>query len=115
MEKQITFEGFSIHTIEIKKQITFLKLREIIKTEFERSNNQYRFYHDEEHKIYISERWKREGIRAFFHENGGGVPPHIRLIINPRILIGDSSYYGIFEKTDKNWKVLFSNFYCIKN
>lgn len=48
-------------------------------------------------------------MRLYFHENEEGLPPNIRLIINPRILIGDLSYTGIFEKNNENWIKLFLN------
>lgn len=106
---KLTAEGFSFHTIELKKKITYSKLRDLKALEYKNCKENYRFYYDEVHRIYISERYKNAGVRLYFHENGEGPSPHIRLIINPRILIGDFSYVGIFEKTDENWMKLFLN------
>ena len=112
---KLTPEGFSIHTIELKKQITYSMLRDLKALEYKNSQGSYRFYYDEAHRIYISERYKNVGVRLYFHENEEGLQPHIRLIINPRILIGDISYTGIFEKTNENWIKLFLNLDNILN
>ncbi|MDD3570585.1 MAG: hypothetical protein PHY44_05735 [Lachnospiraceae bacterium] len=112
---KLTHEGFSTHTFELKKKIDYLKLRDLKALEYKNSKGSYRFYYDEAHRIYISERYKNVGVRLYFHENGEGPSPHIRLIINPRILIGDLSYTGIFEKTNENWIKLFLNLDNILN
>lgn len=98
---KLTKEGFSFHTFELSKSITYEELREIKNTIYQIASQQKERVFKDKHNITGCTIWKRNGVRLFLHENMGK-PPHIRLVVNPRITLEDYEYVGIFSYTNEN-------------
>lgn len=103
-------DGFSFHTFQLTKRITFEMLRDIIRNEYKESKiNRYKFYKDEKSNVWISNRFASKGVKLKLYENPMGKPPHIEAVINPRIAMNDYNYIGIFVHTPKNMEIMIEN------
>lgn len=98
---KLTKEGSSFHTFELTKSITYEELREIKNTIYQIASQQKEKVFQDNRNITECIIWKRNGVRLFLHENMGN-PPHIRLVVNPRITIEDFEYVGIFSYSQES-------------
>lgn len=100
----LTEEGFSFHTFELKKPLTFEEYRTI-------KNAIYSLAKTKKFRVYqiknaiISEQYKRYGILMKLYDNGPNLP-HMELRGNPRLACEDYNYIGIFNCTEENIKTV---------
>jgi|GEM_PF-3818457 len=103
MKFQIAEEGFSFHTFELTKLITYEEYRLIKNAFYLLSEQRYRVYNDK--YCMVCEKYKRMGIVIRLYENPGK-PPHLQLRVNPRLTCGQYDYIGIFPCTKENIKTV---------
>lgn len=98
----LTEEGFSFHTFELKKSLTFDEYRTIKNAIYSLAKiKKYRVYQIK--NSVISEQYKRYGILIKLYDNGPNLP-HMELRVNPRLACEDYNYIGIFNCTEENIK-----------
>lgn len=104
---KITNDGFSFHTFELQKSITFeeynLFRNEIYSVA---KKNCHRVF--TEGNCLISDLYHGVGIIIRLYNNGTKLP-HIQLRVNPRFTIGSYDYVGIFECSKKNIEIIKSS------
>lgn len=100
----ITQEGFSYHTIELKKKINYEDYIRI-KNAYHEINNIYpgRMY-DDNKGGYKSVQFSSIGIDCIHMKRNDNKPTYFVMIINPRLLSGDYGYLGIFRFSEENVK-----------
>lgn len=93
-------EGFSFHTFELQKSITYEEYRSISDLIYKHAVGDRKKAFPEGN-IIVCLIWAHRGIRVFLHENNT-TPPHLRLIINPRNVIDGYNPICIFQYNQEN-------------
>ena len=114
-EFSIGSEGFSIHTMEISRQLTYREYRREKGFLYDEVGHTYKEVDKENIKIHVSTAFAKYGVHTIrlTHCCGKSAYDAYRLVmvINPRKLLDPaSSYLGIFEPSEKNVQKLVNKF-----
>lgn len=106
--------NFSFHTIEFKKTIS---TKDYSRVFYFLKHHKSKFYPKTDNQAtWQSEIFKRLGIRTYLRHDDGEYPySEIKFVVNPRLLLGDVDYIGIFEPTKESILQFISKMnQCIK-
>ena len=114
-EFSIGSEGFSVHTMEIRKPLTYREYRREKGFLYDEAGHTYKEVDKENIKIHVSTAFVKHGvhkIRLIHRYDESAYDVYLlEMVINPRKLLDPaSSYLGIFEPSKKNVQKLINKF-----